>query len=534
MAAVAWQGRRHRRRPAARRHAAARAAAARPSRSIEEIKLVFERNKGAIYAIYNRALREDPALQGKVVLELKIAPSGEVVDVRIVSSELKASELERKLLARIRQFDFGAKDVDVMVVVLAGGLPALVSPAFSARYHPSGHATRPLRMHPFTPSFDFAPYRLSGTVYGVLLNHAPALAALGDAVNAAPYKAPPKAPVLYLKPRNTLAARRSACALPAGVDALQIGANLGIVIGRTACRVAEADALSHVAGYVVVDDLSVPHESFYRPSVRFKALDGSCVIGTPVARERIANPDALAVRVFVDGELVQRTDTGAARPPGGAAAGRHHRLHDAGAGRHRAARHVARRADGARGSARRDRDRRPRPRRAHACRRGARPSDGAARMKRAAQGARMNAPVAYSARSTRPRRMRKACAWPTAASSPKTRWSGCRRSRSAPIIALGLNYADHAKELAFKAAGRAAGVPQGPERASIGHRGQTRRPDGRAVHALRVRAGGGDRHARRKHVQARRRDATTSPATPWPTTTRSATTWRTGTGPTCA
>jgi len=86
------------------------------SRSIEEIKLVFERNKGAIYALYNRALREEPSLQGKVVVELKIAPSGEVVDVRVLSSELKASELERKLLARIKQFDFGTKDVDVMVV----------------------------------------------------------------------------------------------------------------------------------------------------------------------------------------------------------------------------------------------------------------------------------------------------------------------------------------------------------------------------------------------------------------------------------
>ena len=85
------------------------------SRSIEEIKLVFERNKGAIYAIYNRALREEPALQGKVVLELKIAPSGEV-ECRIVSSELRSPELERKLLARIRQFNFGAKDVAQMVV----------------------------------------------------------------------------------------------------------------------------------------------------------------------------------------------------------------------------------------------------------------------------------------------------------------------------------------------------------------------------------------------------------------------------------
>ncbi len=78
--------------------------------------LVLERNKDAIYAIYNRALRADPALQGKVVLELKIAPGGEVAGLRIVSSELKADELEKKLLARIRGFDFRAKDVEAMVV----------------------------------------------------------------------------------------------------------------------------------------------------------------------------------------------------------------------------------------------------------------------------------------------------------------------------------------------------------------------------------------------------------------------------------
>jgi outer membrane biosynthesis protein TonB len=85
------------------------------SRSIEDVKLVFERNKGAIYAIYNRALRDNPGLQGKVILELVIAPSGEST-VRIVSSELKNEELEKKLLARIRSFDFGAKDVEVMKV----------------------------------------------------------------------------------------------------------------------------------------------------------------------------------------------------------------------------------------------------------------------------------------------------------------------------------------------------------------------------------------------------------------------------------
>jgi TonB family protein len=93
-----------------------RSGSGKASRSIEEIKLVFERNKGAIYAIYNRALREDPTLQGKVVLELTIAPSGNITNLRILSSELKAQELEQKLLARIRQFEFGSKDVEVMVV----------------------------------------------------------------------------------------------------------------------------------------------------------------------------------------------------------------------------------------------------------------------------------------------------------------------------------------------------------------------------------------------------------------------------------
>jgi len=86
------------------------------SRSIEDIKLVFERHKGAIYALYHRALRDDPTLQGKLVLELKIAPSGAVTGLRVVSSELQAPELEAKLLARIRSFDFGARDVAPMLV----------------------------------------------------------------------------------------------------------------------------------------------------------------------------------------------------------------------------------------------------------------------------------------------------------------------------------------------------------------------------------------------------------------------------------
>lgn len=84
------------------------------SRSQEEIELVFDRNKAAIYALYNRALRDNPALLGKVVLELTIAPWGEITKIHIVSSELKDPELERKLIARIRMFRFEDKDVEAM------------------------------------------------------------------------------------------------------------------------------------------------------------------------------------------------------------------------------------------------------------------------------------------------------------------------------------------------------------------------------------------------------------------------------------
>ena len=93
-----------------------RGGGAEPGRSLEEIRLVFDRNKGAIYALYNRALRDAPTLQGKVVLKLTIAPSGQVTDCQIVASELRSPDLERKLVVRIKQFDFGAKDVDIVVV----------------------------------------------------------------------------------------------------------------------------------------------------------------------------------------------------------------------------------------------------------------------------------------------------------------------------------------------------------------------------------------------------------------------------------
>ena len=147
------------------------------------------------------------------------------------------------------------------------------------------------------------------TVYGTLLNHREALTALGDQVHLPPYEAPPIAPILYIKPRNTWAQSGDAVVVPADGPALQMGATLGVVIGYTACKVSAANALNHVAGYVVMNDISVPHDSFYRPSMRFKCRDGFCPMGEFVPRENVTNPDALAVMVAIDGQVVQQTDT---------------------------------------------------------------------------------------------------------------------------------------------------------------------------------------------------------------------------------
>ena len=80
-------------------------------RSIEEIRRVFDTNKGAIFAIYNRTLRSNPALQGEVVLELVIDPDGRVVDCKVVASEITDQTMIDKIVNRIRLFNFGTRDV---------------------------------------------------------------------------------------------------------------------------------------------------------------------------------------------------------------------------------------------------------------------------------------------------------------------------------------------------------------------------------------------------------------------------------------
>ena len=87
------------------------------SRTDEEIQIVFDRHKSSLYRLYNRELRRDPTLQGKIVLRLTIEPDGSVSMAQVVSTEIDAPELAAQVVTRVRSFDFGAKDVPAITIV---------------------------------------------------------------------------------------------------------------------------------------------------------------------------------------------------------------------------------------------------------------------------------------------------------------------------------------------------------------------------------------------------------------------------------
>ncbi len=160
------------------------------------------------------------------------------------------------------------------------------------------------------PRMDVTPFRLSGVVYGALLNHRDSLAALGAAALAPPYKGTPKSVVLCVKPRHALVACGGAVLVDAEVAELEVRASIGLVIGTTMCAVAERDALDHVAGVLLVAQCVVPHASHFRPQIRAMARDASCVLGDAVVPLRDAGDvDATSLRVVVDGVLVQTSST---------------------------------------------------------------------------------------------------------------------------------------------------------------------------------------------------------------------------------
>ena len=100
------------------------------TRTDEEIQIVFDRYKSALYRLYNRELRQDPTLEGQMVLRLTIQPDGSCLLCEVKSTDMKAPQLAQQVVDRVKTFDFGAKP----------GIPA-VTIALSDRL-PAGHLTR--------------------------------------------------------------------------------------------------------------------------------------------------------------------------------------------------------------------------------------------------------------------------------------------------------------------------------------------------------------------------------------------------------
>ncbi len=107
----------------------------------------------------------------------------------------------------------------------------------------------------------------AGTVYGTLLNFQREHALWAPRMNDAPYKAPPKAPVLYIKTANTFTPAGADIALPTGTP-VQVTPSLGLVMGD-----------AEVAGAVLFNDVSVVHESYYRPPIKARCVDGFLGVG---------------------------------------------------------------------------------------------------------------------------------------------------------------------------------------------------------------------------------------------------------------
>ena len=121
-----------------------------------------------------------------------------------------------------------------------------------------------------------------GTVYGTLMNARREHALWAPRMSETPYKAPPQAPVLYIKTANTFTAAGHSIALPAG-QPVAVAATLGLVMGDTG-----------VVGAVLFNDLAIVHESYYRPPVKFQCVDGFLGIGPEcVPLQRLGGLDGL-------------------------------------------------------------------------------------------------------------------------------------------------------------------------------------------------------------------------------------------------
>ena len=151
-----------------------------------------------------------------------------------------------------------------------------------------------------------------GTVYGSLLNFQREYALWAPQMAEPPYKAPPQAPVLYVKTANTFAAHGASIAVPGEVE---VGAALGLVVSdfelnrlKTLSGQAQAAMNKEVFECVLLADLNLPHASYYRPPIRFRNRDGFLGCGPASVPLTLGEIAALKLDVRVNGQLVQTVE----------------------------------------------------------------------------------------------------------------------------------------------------------------------------------------------------------------------------------
>jgi len=154
------------------------------------------------------------------------------------------------------------------------------------------------KMNPHPSLNSDARYWPQGTVYGALLNFQQEWNLRAPQMSEAPHKGAPKAPVLFIKTANTFTASGDSIAIPSAVADVDIGANLAWVFGADAKPVA----------CVLVNDVSIPHESYYRPPVKFKCVDGFMGIDSNARDIAQVKTDSVVLTVKVNGKEVQRVN----------------------------------------------------------------------------------------------------------------------------------------------------------------------------------------------------------------------------------
>lgn len=199
-----------------------------------------------------------------------------------------------KLVSYVGGFGRLEDDLNGMVVPMGDDLVAFLAGAPPVEGAPVAHADLQPR----------APVPKPAKIICIGLNYRDHAAETGKPI--------PTEPILFAKFANSVVPDGASVAIPELTDEVDWEAELGVVIGRTTSRVSPADALDHVAGYVCMNDLSA--RDLQRSGgqwTRGKAIDGFLPMGPMlVTADEVTDPQNLAIRCTVNGEVVQDSSTG--------------------------------------------------------------------------------------------------------------------------------------------------------------------------------------------------------------------------------